>query len=345
MYSQPYGDYVEAYEVSSRYSDAENDFQDNDDDGEPVADDSLAVASGDALSWSATPDRVEELSSANKNESVDRQSDQNEIVASTYPSRRSKHHTQSQASPEAEEEEEQEEEEEEEVVEPREESLSPEVDSEFEEQVESYNRKSTPSASPQSVGTRGALASSSKDIVRESKATATATVGSQTRGRRTPQLSSPASAPASISATPTRKSRRSFPDDVKRQLNKDTIDLLLQNPHMSGVLLSVDIPIFSKNEGYTDNNNEGYTDNTNEGYTDNTTVTGGELRKKTRRKGAFTTASEIVVLPATIIAITIAGANANAFTATAVGTTSAVRSKVQSSYKNPSSRILLGSRG
>ncbi|KAF9141316.1 hypothetical protein BGX30_005035 [Mortierella sp. GBA39] len=181
MYSQPYGGSVEAYEVSSRYSDVENDFHDNDDDdGEPVADDSLAVESGDAMSWSATPDKAEELSSANEDEQVDRQSDQDEIVASTYPSRRSKYHTQSQASPEAEEEEEQEEEEE--VVEPREESLSPEVDSEFEEQVESYSRKSTPSASPRSVGTRGALASSSKDIASESKATSTVTVESQTHG-------------------------------------------------------------------------------------------------------------------------------------------------------------------
>ncbi|KAG9064731.1 hypothetical protein KI688_002990 [Linnemannia hyalina] len=295
MHSQPYGGYVEAYEVSSRYSDAENDFHDNDDDGQPVADDSLAVASGDAMSWSATPDRAEELSLANENEQGDRQSNQDEIVASTYPIRRSKYHTQSQASPEAEEEEEQEEEEG--VVDPREESLSPEVDSEFEEQVESYNRKSTPSASPRSVRTRGALASGSKDIPSESKGTATvtvesqtsasprsvrtrgalassskdipseskgteaATVESQTHSRRALQPS-PVSAPASISATPTRAPRRSLPDDVKRQLNKDTIDLLLQNPHMSGVFLSVDIPIFPKNEGYTDNTNGGYTDNT-----------------------------------------------------------------------------------
>lgn len=250
MYSQPYDGYVEAYGVSSRYSDDENDFHDNDNDGEPVADDSLAVASGDALSWSVTPERVEELSSANEDDQEDLQSDQDEIVASTYPSRRSKYHTQSEALSEAEEEDQ--EEEEEEVVEPRDESLSPEVDSEFEEQAESYYRKSSPSASPRSVGTRGALASSSKNIASRSKATATVTVESQTRGRRTQQPSAPASAPSSTAITPTRTPRRSLPDDVKRQLNKDTIDLLLQNPHMSSVFLSVDIPILPEYEGYTD---------------------------------------------------------------------------------------------
>ncbi|KAF9333781.1 hypothetical protein BGZ91_011118 [Linnemannia elongata] len=261
MYSQPYDGHVEAYDVSSRYSDDENNFHDDDDDndndGEPVADDSLAVASGDALSWSVTPERVEELSSASEDEHEDRQSDQDEIIPSTYPSKRSKYHTQSQALSEAgeeeEEQEEQEEEEEEEVVESRQESLSPEVDSEFEEQVESYYRKSPPSASPRSIVTRGALVRSSKDISSKSKATATVTVESQTRGRRTQQSSAPASAPASTSITPIRMPRRSLPDDVKRQLNKDTINLLLQNPHMSSVFLSVDIPILPEYEGYMDN--------------------------------------------------------------------------------------------
>ncbi|KAH7041701.1 hypothetical protein BKA57DRAFT_508881 [Linnemannia elongata] len=263
MYSQPYDGHVEAYDVSSRYSDDENDFHDDDDnnDGEPVADDSLAVASGDALSWSVTPERVEELSSASEDEHEDRQSDQDEIIPSTYPSKRSKYHTQSQALSEAgeeeeeedEEDEQEEEEEEEEVVESHQESLSPEVDSEFEEQVESYYRESPPSASPRSIVTRGALVRSSKDISSKSKATATVTVESQTRGRRTQQSSAPASAAASTSITPIRMPRRSLPDDVKRQLNKDTINLLLQNPHMSSVFLSVDIPILPEHEGYMDN--------------------------------------------------------------------------------------------
>ncbi|KAG0069030.1 hypothetical protein BGZ89_003643 [Linnemannia elongata] len=323
MYSQPYDGYVEAHDVSSRYSDDENGFHDDDDDGVPVADDSLAVASGDALSWSVTPERVEELSSASEDEHEDRQSDQNEIIPSTYPSKRSKYHTQSQALSEAEEEEEEEqeeEEEEEEVVESRQESLSPEVDSEFEEQVESYYRKSPPSASPRSIVTRGALVRSSKDISSKSKATATVTVESQTRGRRTQQSSAPASAPASTSITPIRMPRRSLPDDVKRQLNKDTINLLLQNPHMSSVFISVDIPILPEYEGYMDN----------------TTAT-PEVKVEYSGRG-FSTANETAILPVTIITITITitSAKANASIAMAVGTTSAVRSEIQSSSKNPS---------
>ncbi|KAF9155347.1 hypothetical protein BG015_010193 [Linnemannia schmuckeri] len=241
MDSQPYDGFEDVYNVSSRYSNEANDFNDNVDKGILVADDSLAVASGEALSWSVSPQRAEQANSAEEDKQEDHQSDQDDIVVSTYHDRRFKYHTQPQAPFEAAAAEE-----EEEGAELRAEPLSPEVDSEFEDHVESYYRKPAPSASQTSVGTRDALTSNIKDSSSKSKATATAE--KQTRNRRAQQ---PVLTLVPAAITPTRTPRRrSIPDDVKRQLNKDAIDLLLQNPHMNSVFLSVDIPVLPEYSEY-----------------------------------------------------------------------------------------------
>ncbi|KAF9129392.1 hypothetical protein BGW39_004200 [Mortierella sp. 14UC] len=205
--TQPYDGFAEV----DYQEDLPEFFDDNDNNGgNMVAEDSLAGTSGEALSWSVTPQRGVEADAVEVKQEVPH-SVQKDIIPSTFPSRMSK----SRSQPEAEEESV-----EEELFERCMGSISPEVESESHD--DTNTRKQQPSSSSTSsqkfVISRHNIFKTSHD---SAKTRRMKTYGKQGRGR----------------------GRLSIPDHVKRQLNKDTLDLISHTPSVQQVFLCVEIPI------------------------------------------------------------------------------------------------------
>ncbi|KAF9905308.1 hypothetical protein EC991_001856 [Linnemannia zychae] len=178
-----------------------------------VAEDSLVGTSGEALSYSTTQTRGVDVNSVDAREERSH-NDQDDIIPSTFLGRMPK----SGSHPDVEEESEQEPVEEE-LLERHMGSISPEVESE--DNDDTRNRKQVPSSpstlSQKSATSRHNIFQTSHDIAKTGRMK---TYGKQGRGRERPSL----------------------PDHVKRQLDKDTLDLVSQTPSVQQVFLCIEIP-------------------------------------------------------------------------------------------------------
>ncbi|KAG0279803.1 hypothetical protein BGZ95_000153 [Linnemannia exigua] len=202
--TQSYGD----FDYDTYQEDLPDYYDGDNNDRNTVAEDSLAASSGEVLSWSVTPQRAVDVGSVEaevKAEQEDSHGDQEEgIVASTFPNRRSESHSLSGAEePESEEK----------RIEQRTGSMSPEVESEGHD--DTSIRKQQSSSSQKSITLRTTPKTSSDNMT---------TRKTKQAGKRDPER------------------KTSIPDHVKQQLDEDTLDLLAHNPSIQQVFLCIEIP-------------------------------------------------------------------------------------------------------